>query len=86
VYISAIIEDWDLAALGMYGRMGAWALTRAHARSGDAARIVGYMGSNSTFDDAVYEFAVEYADQNQRDYKAFIKAVREGRIKAITEA
>jgi hypothetical protein len=38
------------------------------------------------FDDAVCEFAVEYADQNQRDYRTFIKAVREGRIKVITEA
>jgi hypothetical protein len=43
------------------------------------------MGSNSSFDDAVCEFAVEYADQNQRDYRSFIKAVREGRIKAIVE-
>jgi len=61
-------------------------LAQAHARSGDAARIAGYLGSNSTFDDAIGEFAVEYADQNQNDYRAFIKAVREGRIKVITEA
>ena len=86
VKISAIIEDWDITTLRAYGRVCAWALARAHARSGDAARIAGYLGSNSTFDDAVCEFAVEYADQNQRDYRAFIKAVREGRIKVITEA
>ncbi len=43
------------------------------------------MGSSSTFDDAINEFAVEYADQNERDYRAFIKAVREGRLKAISE-
>jgi hypothetical protein len=86
VKISAIIEDWDVNMLRMYGRTCAWALARAHARSGDAARIAGYLGSNSTFDDSVCEFAVEYADQNQRDYRAFIKAVREGRIKVITEA
>jgi hypothetical protein len=36
-------------------------------------------------DDAVCEFAVEYAHQNQRDYRTFIKAVREGRIKTIIE-
>ena len=84
--ISAIIEDWDCAALSMYAKMCAWALARAHARSGDAARIAGYMGSNSTFDDAVCEFAVEYADQNQRDYRAFIKGLREGRIQAVVEA
>ena len=83
--ISAIIEDWDVAMLRAYGKLCAWALARAHARSGDAAKIAGYMGSNSTFDDAVCEFAVEYADQNRRDYKAFIKAIREGRIKVIME-
>jgi uncharacterized protein (DUF2252 family) len=85
VKISAIIEDWDITTLRAYGRVCAWALARAHARSGDAARIAGYLGSNSTFDDAVCEFAVEYADQNQRDFRGFIKAVREGRIKVITE-
>lgn len=76
VKISAIIDDWDIGLLRPYGRICAWALARAHARSGDAARIAGYLGSNSTFDDAVCEFAVEYADQNQRDYRAFIKAMR----------
>ena len=41
------------------------------------------MGASATFDDAICEFAVEYADQNQKDYRAFIKAVREGRLKVI---
>jgi hypothetical protein len=27
-----------------------------------------------------------HADQNERDYRAFIRAVREGRLKAIAEA
>jgi hypothetical protein len=83
--ITAVIEDWDATMLRTYGRLCAWALARAHARSGDAARIAGYLGSNSSFDDAVCEFSVEYADQNQRDYRAFIKAIREGRIEVITE-
>ena len=54
-------------------------------RSGDAAMIAGYMGSNATFDDAICEFAVEYADQNLRDHRAFVKAIREGRIKVVSE-
>jgi hypothetical protein len=37
------------------------------------------------FDDAISEFAEEYANQNERDYRAFIKAIRAGRLKAITE-
>ena len=86
VKVSAIIEDWDASQLREYGKLCAWALAKAHARSGDAAMIAGYMGSSATFDDAICEFAVEYADQTQRDYRAFVKAVREGRIPAIAEA
>jgi uncharacterized protein (DUF2252 family) len=83
VKISAMIEDWDVDMLREYGKLCGWALAKAHARSGDAAKIAGYMGASATFDDAICEFAVEYADQNQRDYRAFIKAVREGRLKVI---
>ena len=83
--ISAIIEDWDFDLLRTYTRLCAWALARAHARSGDAAMISGYMGSSGTFDDAICEFAVEYADQNQRDYRTFVRAVREERVKTIVE-
>jgi uncharacterized protein (DUF2252 family) len=83
--MSAIIEDWDTVALRHYARMCAHALARAHARTGDAAVISGYMGSGQTFDDAIGEFAVEYADQNQKDYRAFTRAIREGKIKAIVE-
>jgi hypothetical protein len=83
--ISAVIEDWDTGLLRQYGRMCAHALARAHARSGDAAMISGYMGSGQTFDDAIGEFAVEYSDQNRNDYRAFVKAVRDGRIDVIVE-
>jgi hypothetical protein len=85
VKISAIVEGWDINLLTTYGRLCARALARAHARSGDAALIAGYMGSSSIFDDAICEFAVEYSDQNQRDYRAFVKAIREGRLEAQVE-
>jgi uncharacterized protein (DUF2252 family) len=84
--MSAVIEDWDTTTLRQYGRTCAHALARAHARSGDAAMISGYMGSGQTFDDAIGEFAVEYADQNSRDYSVFIRAIREKRIEAIVES
>jgi uncharacterized protein (DUF2252 family) len=58
-----------------------WTLARAHARTGDAARIAGYMGKNETFDEAIQEFAVAYADQTERDHGALVKAVRAGKIK-----
>jgi hypothetical protein len=83
--ISPIIEDFDANKLRAYGQLCGWALAKAHARSGDSARISGYMGASATMDDAICEFAVEYADQNQRDYRAFVKAVRTGHIKATIE-
>jgi hypothetical protein len=83
--MSAIIEDWDTKMLRQYGRMCAHALARAHARSGDAAMISGYMGAGQTFDDAIGEFAVEYSAQNRNDYRAFVQAIRKGPVKAIVE-
>ncbi|OLL28545.1 hypothetical protein BTH42_27010 [Burkholderia sp. SRS-W-2-2016] len=83
--MSVVIEDWDTGMLRQYARMCAHALARAHARSGDAAIIAGYTGSGQTFDDAITEFATEYSSQNRRDYRDFVRAIREGRIPAKTE-
>lgn len=82
---SAIIEDFNAGDLRAYGRVCGWALSRAHARSGDAAEIAGYIGSSEVFDDAICDFSVAYADQTERDYSVFVKAVRQGRIKAATD-
>ena len=83
--MSAVIEDWDTPVLRQYACMCAQALARAHARSGDAAMIAGYMGSGQAFDDAIGEFAVEYGDQARSDYRAFVQAIRDKRIEAIVE-
>jgi hypothetical protein len=37
------------------------------------------------FDQAVADFSVAYADQAERDYDTFSKAVREGRLDAVIE-
>jgi hypothetical protein len=83
--MSAVIEDWDTTTLRFYGRMCAHALARAHARSCDAAVMSGHMGSEQAFDDAIGEFAIEYSDQNRSDYRAFVQAIRDGRIEAVGE-
>jgi len=72
--------------LRSYGRVCGWALACAHARSGDSAMIAGYMGSSEIFDDALCDIAVEYADQAQSDHRTFVKAIRQGRIKAVMDA
>ena len=37
------------------------------AKSGDAAMISGYLGKSDVFDQAIGDFALAYADQNQQD-------------------
>ena len=83
--ISAVVEGFDLNLMQSYTRLCAWALARAHARSGDPAMIAGYMGAGGTFDDAIGEFAMEYADQNEEDYRQLITAIREGRIESTAD-
>src|SRR5207249_2653398 len=66
VKIKPLVEIFDSRVLADYGEWCGWALARAHAKSGDAAMISGYLGNSSRFDDAVSNFAVAYADQNER--------------------
>ena len=55
-------------------------------RSGDPAMIRGLFGSRGgAFDDAIGEFTIENADQNERDYRQLVTAVKEGRIEAIAD-
>jgi uncharacterized protein (DUF2252 family) len=84
--ISAEIDAMDDDTLRRYAGACGWALARAHARSGDAAMISGYMGTGGIFDEATCDFAGDYADQAERDYKAFVKAIRDGRVKAVVES
>jgi len=70
--------------LERYGELSGWALARSHARSGDAATISGYLGSKDSFDRALGEFAIAYAEQNQRDFEALTAAVSDGRVEAHT--
>jgi uncharacterized protein (DUF2252 family) len=68
--------------LGEYAQACGWALARAHARSGDAAKISGYLGKADTFDEAIGDFALAYAEQNARDHAAMLKAIAAGRLPA----
>lgn len=85
VKIEPLVEVFDSGALADYGEWCGWALARAHAKSGDAATISGYLGNSSRFDDAVLNFAVAYADQNERDYQALLEAIRVGKIEVLHE-
>jgi hypothetical protein len=44
--------------------------------------IVAYLGKRDQSDRSTIDFAERYADQNERDYQAFVKAIRAGRLQA----
>lgn len=77
---SADIASMTPQALGLYARACGGTLARAHARSGDVARLSGYVGTGARFAAAIEEFAVAYADQNERDHEALMAAEADGRI------
>ena len=79
---SVDIETMVPRGLRMYGELCGWTLARAHARSGDRIAIAAYLGGSDVFDRAITQFAAAYADQNERDHKALVKAVASGRIAA----
>ena len=66
----------------LYAQTCAWALARAHARSGNPATIAGYLGVGEVFDEALAAFAADYADQTERDHAALAAAIRSGTVAA----
>jgi len=73
------IENMD-----QYSSLCAWALALAHAKSGDAAMIAGYVGKSEVLDEAMVKFAFAYADQTEKDYQALVSAAKGGRIKVAS--
>jgi uncharacterized protein (DUF2252 family) len=80
------LENMTKADWFEYVEICGWTLARAHARTGDAALIAGYLGKSERFDSALAKFAVAYADQTDRDYATLVKAIRSRRIKAAAVA
>ena len=72
----------DPLQLDYYGRLCGWALARAHARTGRATMISGYLGMSEKFDHVIADFAVAYAKQNEQDYQRLRQAVAAGRVRA----
>jgi uncharacterized protein (DUF2252 family) len=80
----AKVEVSDLAgpALERFALVTGEALAKAHARTGDAASIAGYAGASDRLDRAIARFAMRYADQTEKDFGLFRRAVRAGVLKA----
>ncbi len=78
-------DQMDPVGLAHYGALCAWALARAHARTGDAVAISAYLGKSRTFDEAVAAFAQRYADQAELDHTLLVEAAASGRVPAAID-
>jgi len=83
--VSVNLETLPLAGFINYAHYCGWAVARAHAKTGDAAMISGYLGRSDAFDEALKAFARRYADQTERDHAALVKAVKSGQISVAGE-
>jgi len=92
-YFLRQLRDWKgsvdtagmtAAGLELWGTMCGWTLARAHARSGDRVAIGAYLGKSDAFDIAIGAFATAYADQVERDFRAFREAVESGELASIS--
>ncbi len=83
--VSVEIDTFRPTTLVAYATVCGWALARAHAKAGDAAMISGYLGSTDQFDSALAQYAEAYADQAERDFETFQKAIRSGRLSTEPE-
>ena len=81
---SADVETMLVPGATLYSRICGATLARAHARWGDRIAIASYLGKGDAFDAAIAKFSIAYADQNERDYAAFMSAISSGRLVAQT--
>jgi len=77
-------ERLRVSGATLYAQLCGVTLARAHARWGERLAIAGYLGRKDIFDRAIADFSAAYAEQNERDYKAFAAAVKSGRLRAET--
>jgi hypothetical protein len=76
---------WGDGEVGGFDRlMGGTGRFDAHARSGDRIAIAVYLGGGDSFDRALLELSIAYAEQNDRDYRDLAAAVKSGKVTAQT--
>ncbi|MEZ5298678.1 MAG: DUF2252 family protein [Ilumatobacteraceae bacterium] len=82
---SVPIEQMRGRGLRIYADVCGRTLALAHARTGDAAAIEGYVGDDATFDNSIADFAEAYADLTATDHLQHLAAIDAGDIVAIRD-
>jgi uncharacterized protein (DUF2252 family) len=78
--ISFNVDSYDKLGLTLYARLCGNILAHAHCKSAQGPFICGYIGKGEVFAEAICKFATAYADQTEKDYDDFMKAVRDGKL------
>ena len=68
--IKPLVEVFTPSVMLQYAELCGWTLAHAHARSGEPAKISGYLGKSDKFDKAIADFSIAYADQSERDHES----------------
>ncbi len=74
------LDDIGYDAFRVYGIACGALLARAHARTGDMAKISGYIGNSDALDEALADFAEAYGDQTESDHARLVAAIRSGKV------
>jgi uncharacterized protein (DUF2252 family) len=85
IKISIRVETFGRSEMDLYSTWCGRALALSHARSGTSALLSGYMGKSDSFDLAIADFSMAYADQAERDHAALRRAVDTGKVQAVFE-
>ena len=79
------VEELGPKRLAAFAGICGKTLAFAHARSGDAMMIRGYIGDDNTFEDIMVEFADRYADRTRADHALLIQAIDDGAIEVVRD-
>ena len=79
------VETMGPKRLAAFAEICGKTLAFAHARSGDAMMIHGYIGDDEIFDDVMVEFADRYADRTEQDHAQLLEKIDHGTIEVARD-
>jgi uncharacterized protein (DUF2252 family) len=80
--IKPVVDTMEYDTFVTYAHSCGWALSRAHARTGDPAILQGYMGESEHFEEAISAFSTAYANQNLKDYEVMLSTLKNTNLPA----
>ncbi|WP_335951479.1 DUF2252 domain-containing protein [Acinetobacter beijerinckii] len=78
--ISVDLADMDDEYFYEYAESCGLALAHAHAKSGNADVLMGYLGEGNTIVNVLQEYALQSAERNLNDYQQFMNAIADAKI------